>query len=59
MGLPDDQMGFLFVVNREMGEDVLLIEERPVAGGDRNVEGEVYAPAQPFPAKPTPLLDQS
>lgn len=53
------KMGFLFVVNRETGEDVWPIEERPVPGGDGSVEGEVYAPTQPFPTKPAPLLDQS
>ena len=53
------KMGFLFVVNRETGEDVWPIEERPVPGGDGSVEGEVYAPTQPFPTKPEPLLDQS
>lgn len=53
------KMGFLFVVNRETGEDVWPIEERPVPQGDGNVEGEVYAPTQPFPTKPAPLLDQS
>ncbi|WP_456268690.1 pyrroloquinoline quinone-dependent dehydrogenase [Kushneria sp. AK178] len=53
------KMGFLFVVNRETGEDVWPIEERPVPQGDGSVEGEVYAPTQPFPTKPAPLLDQS
>ncbi|MBS3666980.1 pyrroloquinoline quinone-dependent dehydrogenase [Vreelandella boliviensis] len=53
------KMGFLFVVNRETGEDVWPIEERPVPSGDGSVEGEVYAPTQPFPTKPAPLLDQS
>ncbi|MEA2118278.1 pyrroloquinoline quinone-dependent dehydrogenase [Halovibrio sp. HP20-50] len=53
------KMGFLFVVNRETGEDVWPIEERPVPGGDGSVDGEVYAPTQPFPTKPAPLLDQS
>lgn len=53
------KMGFLFVVNRETGEDVWPIEERPVPGGDGAVEGEVYAPTQPFPTKPAPLMDQS
>lgn len=51
------KQGFLFVVNRETGEDVWPIEERPVPAG--NVPGEVYAPTQPFPTKPAPLLDQS
>ena len=53
------KMGFLFVVNRETGEDVWPIEERPVPQGDGSVEGEVYAATQPFPTKPEPLLDQS
>ncbi|GEN23853.1 quinoprotein glucose dehydrogenase [Halomonas cupida] len=53
------KMGFLFVVNRETGEDVWPIEERPVPGGDGMVEGEVYAPTQPFPTRPAPLLDQA
>lgn len=51
------KMGFLFVVNRETGEDVWPIEERPVPAG--NAEGEVYADTQPFPTKPEPLLDQA
>ncbi|MDI5891803.1 pyrroloquinoline quinone-dependent dehydrogenase [Halomonas rhizosphaerae] len=53
------KMGFLFVVNRETGEDVWPIEERPVPDGDGTVDGEVYAPTQPFPTKPAPLLNQS
>lgn len=53
------KMGFLFVVNRETGEDVWPIEERPVPQGDGSVDGEYYAPTQPFPTKPAPLLDQS
>lgn len=51
------KQGFLFVVNRETGEDVWPIEERPVPSG--HVDGEVYAPTQPFPTKPEPLLDQA
>ena len=53
------KMGFLFVVNRETGEDVWPIEERPVPQGDGSVDGEVYAATQPFPTKPAPLLDQA
>ncbi|MFC0267192.1 pyrroloquinoline quinone-dependent dehydrogenase [Kushneria aurantia] len=53
------KMGFLFVVDRRTGEDVWPIEERRVPQGDGSVEGEVYAPTQPFPTKPAPLLDQS
>ena len=53
------KQGFLFVVNRLTGEDVWPIEERPVPQGDGSVQGEVLSPTQPFPTKPTPLLDQS
>ncbi|TPL88640.1 pyrroloquinoline quinone-dependent dehydrogenase [Mesorhizobium sp. B2-3-12] len=53
------KMGFLFVVDRRTGKDVWPIDERPVPGGDGSVQGEVYAPTQPFPTKPAPLLDQS
>ncbi len=53
------KMGFLFVVDRRTGEDVWPIEERPVPAGDGTVEGEVYAPTQPFPTRPAPLLDQA
>jgi quinoprotein glucose dehydrogenase len=51
------KQGFLFVVNRETGEDVWPIEERPVPAGE--IEGEYYAPTQPFPTRPAPLLEQS
>lgn len=51
------KMGFLFVVNRETGEDVWPIVEQPVPAG--NAQGEVYAKTQPVPTKPAPLLDQS
>ncbi|UCI18322.1 pyrroloquinoline quinone-dependent dehydrogenase [Mesorhizobium sp. B2-1-8] len=53
------KMGFLFVVDRRTGKDVWPIEERPVPAGDGAVQREVYAPTQPFPTKPAPLLDQS
>ncbi|NPV19360.1 pyrroloquinoline quinone-dependent dehydrogenase [Bradyrhizobium aeschynomenes] len=53
------KMGFLFVVDRRTGKDVWPIEERKVPGGDGSIEGEVYAPTQPFPTRPAPLLDQS
>ena len=51
------KMGFLFVVNRETGEDIWPIEERAVPAGD--IEGERYPPTQPFPTMPAPLIDQS
>jgi quinoprotein glucose dehydrogenase len=41
------KQAFLYVFNRETGEPIWPIEERPVAKGD--VPGEWYAPTQPFP----------
>jgi len=51
------KMGFLFALNRETGEPIWPIEERPVPKGD--AKGERYAETQPFPTKPAPLLDQA
>ncbi len=51
------KMGYLFVVNRETGEDVWPIVERPVPTGD--APGEVYARTQPVPTLPKPLLAQA
>ena len=42
--------GFVFTFDRQTGEPVWPIEERPVPQG--NVPGEWYAPTQPFPTKP-------
>ena len=47
------KQSLLFVLNRETGEPVWPIEERPVEQGD--VPGEWYSPTQPFPTKPPPL----
>jgi quinoprotein glucose dehydrogenase len=44
------KQAWLYVLNRETGEPVWPIEERPVPKGD--VPGEWYAPTQPFPTKP-------
>ena len=41
------KQAFVFVLNRETGEPVWPIEERPVPQG--NVPGERYSPTQPFP----------
>jgi quinoprotein glucose dehydrogenase len=49
------KQAFLYVFNRETGEPVWPIEERPVEKGD--VPGEWYAPTQPFPTKP-PAYDR-
>ena len=48
---------FTFVFDRETGEPVWPIEERPVAQGD--VPGEWYSPTQPFPTKPPPFDRQN
>ena len=44
---------FMFILNRETGEPVHGVEERPVPAGD--VPGEQYSPTQPIPLKPPPL----
>ena len=44
---------FLFVLNRETGEPVWPIEERPVPQSD--VPGEKTSATQPFPTKPAPF----
>ena len=49
------KQAFVYVFNRETGEPVWPIEERPVPQG--NVPGEWYSPTQPFPTKP-PAFDQ-
>jgi quinoprotein glucose dehydrogenase len=48
--------GNLFILNRETGEPVFGVEERPVPKSD--VPGEVAAPTQPFPLKPAPVTPQ-
>ena len=44
------KQGFLYVFNRETGQPVWPIVERPVEAG--NTPGEWYSPTQPFPTKP-------
>jgi quinoprotein glucose dehydrogenase len=50
------KQAFLYVLNRETGEPVWPIEERPVPKGD--TPGEWYSPTQPFPTKPPPYDGQ-
>jgi quinoprotein glucose dehydrogenase len=50
------KQAFLYVLNRETGEPVWPIEERPVEKGD--VPGEWYSPTQPFPTAPPPYENQ-
>ncbi|MEC8408567.1 MAG: pyrroloquinoline quinone-dependent dehydrogenase [Pseudomonadota bacterium] len=47
------KQAFVFVFDRETGEPVWDIEERPVP--QSNVPGEVAAATQPFPTKPAPF----
>ena len=49
------KQAWLYVFNRETGEPIWPIEERPVPKG--NVPGEWYAPTQPFVTKP-PAYDR-
>jgi quinoprotein glucose dehydrogenase len=41
---------FMYILNRETGEPLIPVEERPVPQGD--VPTEWYSPTQPFPATP-------
>src|SRR5258708_33718806 len=48
--------GFVFVFDRETGEPIFPIEERPVPASD--IPGEKAWPTQPFPLKPPPYAAQ-
>ena len=45
--------GYLYILNRETGQPIFGVEERPVPKSD--VPGELAFPTQPFPVKPPPL----
>jgi quinoprotein glucose dehydrogenase len=47
------KQAFLFVLNRETGEPIWPIEERPVPQSD--VPNEKTSPTQPFPTRPLPF----
>src|SRR5690606_26148687 len=49
--------GFLFVLDRETGEPLFPVEERPVPPS--RLPGEEAWPTQPFPLKPLPYSKQS
>ncbi len=51
------KMGFLFCLNRETGEPIYGVEERPVP--QSTVPGETTSPTQPFPIKPPQLVPNS
>jgi quinoprotein glucose dehydrogenase len=46
------KQAFVYAFNRETGEPIWPIEERPVPQGD--VPGEWYSPTQPHPTRPAP-----
>ncbi len=48
------KMGMVFIFDRETGEPVFPIEERPVPASD--LLGEEVWPTQPFPTKPLPFV---
>jgi quinoprotein glucose dehydrogenase len=48
------KMGLFFILNRETGEPIFPIEERPVP--QTTVPGEYTSPTQPYPMKPLPLI---
>jgi len=48
------KQGLVFVLDRESGEPVYPVEERPVPTD--GVPGEVLSPTQPFPARLPPLV---
>jgi quinoprotein glucose dehydrogenase len=49
-------MGFIYVLDRETGEPLFPVEERPVP--DSNIPGEEAWPTQPFPVKPESFSKQ-
>ena len=51
------KMGLIFTLDRETGEPVFPVEERPVP--QDGVAGEFLSPTQPFPVRPRPLSDST
>lgn len=49
------KMGFVYVLDRETGEPLFPVEERPVPASD--IPGEEAWPTQPFPVLPPPILE--
>ena len=52
-----NKSGLLYVLNRDTGQPVWPVEERPVPRSD--VPGESASPTQPIPMKPPPLARQT
>ncbi len=51
-----NKTGFLFVLERDTGEPIFPVDERPVPKSD--VAGEVASPTQPFPVAPPAIAPQ-
>lgn len=51
------KQGFVYILDRDSGEPIYPIEERPVPISD--MPGEESWPTQPFPTKPKPFVRQS
>lgn len=49
--------GYMYILNRETGQPIFGVEERPVPKSD--VPGEQAFPTQPFPVKPPPIARDS
>ncbi|GAB1267973.1 glucose/quinate/shikimate family membrane-bound PQQ-dependent dehydrogenase [Aurantivibrio infirmus] len=47
------KQNWVYTFDRETGEPIWPIEEKPVPAGD--VPGEWYSPTQPYPSKPAPF----
>ena len=50
------KLGYIYTFNRDTGEPLFPIEERPVPASD--IPGEQAWPTQPFPVKPAPYARQ-
>ncbi|HJZ42065.1 MAG TPA: PQQ-binding-like beta-propeller repeat protein [Bacteroidales bacterium] len=48
--------GYVYLLDRETGEPLFPVEERPVPGSD--LKGEETWPVQPFPVTPPPFVPQ-
>ena len=48
------KQGFVYAFDRETGDPIWPIEERPVPQ-ETNIPGDVLSPTQPFPTKPAPV----
>lgn len=50
------KQGFVYVLDRDTGEPVFPVEDKPVPTSD--VPGELASPTQPVPTRPPPLTSQ-